>query len=133
MQHFLHKPYVNEVTLNGQNLYLKCIQSSEFKLYMFRRLRSFKRGTVGLCRSVGCKVTSCQSWRINLLSRNRTRAAPAWFEIGQVAEFFSKLQLQTPKVTEGNKQRNETLTVSKQLKCCQFKSTNSKITIQVHC
>ena len=24
MQHLLHKPYVNEVTLNGQNLYLKC-------------------------------------------------------------------------------------------------------------
>ena len=23
MQHLLHKPYVNEVTLNGQNLYLK--------------------------------------------------------------------------------------------------------------
>ena len=28
--------------------------------------RSFQRGTVGLCRSTGCKVTSCQSWRMIL-------------------------------------------------------------------
>ena len=27
------------------------------------RFRSFKRGTVSLCRSKGCKTTSCQSWR----------------------------------------------------------------------
>ena len=30
---------------------------------MVRRFRSFQRGTVGLFRSIGCKDTSCQSWR----------------------------------------------------------------------
>ena len=59
----VYKPYVNEVTLNQQNLYSKSCQSSELKLCMLRRLRSFQRGTVGLCRSTGCKVTSCQSWK----------------------------------------------------------------------
>ena len=58
-----------------------------------RRLRSFQRGTVGLCRSTGCKVTSCQSWRMFLSSGNRTWAALEWFKAGQMAEFFSNLQL----------------------------------------
>ena len=60
---------------------------------MLRRFRSFQRGTVGLCRSTGCKVASCQSWRMILSSRNRTRAARVWFEVGRLAEFFSNLQL----------------------------------------
>ena len=60
---------------------------------MLRRLRSFKKGTVSLCRSTGCKVTSFQSWRMILSSRNRTRAARVWFEVGRMAEFFSNLQL----------------------------------------
>ena len=30
---------------------------------LLRGLRSFQRGTVGPCRSTGCKVTNCQSWR----------------------------------------------------------------------
>ena len=30
---------------------------------MFKRLRSFHRGTLDLCGSKGCKVISCQSWR----------------------------------------------------------------------
>ena len=47
-------------------------------------VRSFQRGTVGLCRSKGCKVTNYQSgckvtnyqsWRMILSSRSRTRAA----------------------------------------------------------
>ena len=48
---------------------------------------------MGLCRSTGCKVTSCQSWRMILLSGNQTRAARMWFKMGKVAEFFSNLQL----------------------------------------
>ena len=52
-------PYVNDVTLNGQNLYQKSFESSELKLSMLGRLRSFKKGTVGLCRSTGCKVKIC--------------------------------------------------------------------------
>ena len=59
----LNKPYVNEVTLNGQNLYLKCLYSLGQRLSQQMRFRSFKRGTVSLCRSKGCKTTSCQSWR----------------------------------------------------------------------
>ena len=35
---------------------------------ILRTLISFQRGTVGLCRSTGCKVTSCQSWRMILSS-----------------------------------------------------------------
>ena len=49
MDNLLNMPYVNEVTLNGQNLYLKSCKTSELKLCMLRRLRSFQRGTVGLC------------------------------------------------------------------------------------
>ena len=56
-------------------------------------LRSFQIGTVVLCRSTGCKVKCCQSWRIILLSRNGTKATHSWFEVGWVADFFSNLQL----------------------------------------
>ena len=80
MQHLLHKPYVNEVTLNGPKLYSKCCQISELRLCMLRMLRSFFIGTVSLCRSTGFKITSCQSWRMILLSANRTRAALVWFD-----------------------------------------------------
>ena len=38
---------------------------------MLRRLRSFKRGAVGLCRSIGIKVASCQSWRFEKNSATR--------------------------------------------------------------
>ena len=93
MERLLHKPYVNEVTLNGQNLYSNFWQTSKLKLCVLRRLRSFQRGTVDLCRSTGSKVTSCQSWRMILSSGNRTRAAHLWFEVGRKAEFFSNLQL----------------------------------------
>ena len=60
---------------------------------MSRRFRSFQRGTVDLGRSTGCKVTICESWRMILSSRNRTRAALVWFEVGRAAGFFSDLQL----------------------------------------
>ena len=48
------------------------------------RFRSFKRGTVSLCRSKGCKTTSCQSWRSekNPAARptsHHTSAARVWF------------------------------------------------------
>ena len=57
------------------------------------RVRSFQRGTLGLCRSKDCKVTTCQSWRMILSSGNRTRAAHVLFEVGRMAEFFSNLHL----------------------------------------
>ena len=57
------------------------------------RFRSFKRGTVSLCRSMGCKVVVCQTLKMIWLSRKRTRAALVWFEFGRVAGFFSDLQL----------------------------------------
>ena len=38
------------------------------------RFRSFKRGTLSLCRSKGCKIKSCQSWRSEkILPRGRSR------------------------------------------------------------
>ena len=55
--------YGNEVSLNEQNLSLKCCQSLDQRLYQRTRFRSFQRGIVGLCRSKDCKATSCQSWR----------------------------------------------------------------------
>ena len=61
----VNKPYVNEVNWNEQNLYLKSCQTFELKLCILERLRSFQRGTVGLFRSTGSKVTSCQSWRVD--------------------------------------------------------------------
>ena len=45
---------------------------------MLRRLRSFQRGTVGLCGSTGFKVTSCQSWRMILSFGIRIWAALVW-------------------------------------------------------
>ena len=50
---------------------------------LLRRLRSFQRGTVGLCRSTGCKVTSCQIWRFEKnsparLESNITHEAWSW-------------------------------------------------------
>ena len=38
---------------------------------LLRRLRSFQRGTVGLCRSTGIKITSCQCWRFEKNSATR--------------------------------------------------------------
>ena len=65
MAPLVNKYYWNEVTLREQNLYQKSCQTSELKLCMLGRLRSFQRGTVGLFRSPGSKVTSCQSWRVD--------------------------------------------------------------------
>ena len=62
-------------------------------MYVFWSFRSFQRGTLGVCKSTGFKVTSCQSWRMILSSRNRTWAALMWFEVGRVAGFFSDPQL----------------------------------------
>ena len=50
---------VNRVTLTGKNLYQKSQQSSELTICALRRFRSFQKGTIGLCRSTGCKITSC--------------------------------------------------------------------------
>ena len=58
-----------------------------------RRFRSFQRGTVGLTRWTGCKVTSCQSWRMILSSKNWTRAALVYFELGRGKNILSNLQL----------------------------------------
>ena len=46
-------------------IYLKSCKTSELKLCMSERLRSFQRSAVGLFRSTGSKVTSCQSWRVD--------------------------------------------------------------------
>ena len=77
----LNKPYWNGLSLTEQNLSLKCCQSLEQTLFSTMRSRSFQWGTVGLCRSKVCKVTSCQSWR----SRKKvSRLAPALIEpLGQ--------------------------------------------------
>ena len=81
---------INRVTLAGKKLYQKSCWASELTICMLRGFRSFQKGTLGLCRSTGCKVTSCQSWRMILSSENRTWAA---LEMGRLAEFFSNLQL----------------------------------------
>ena len=56
----LNKPYVNEATLTGQNQLLKCCLPVEL-------FTKFEKGIdlskCGVCRSKGCKVTCCQSWR----------------------------------------------------------------------
>ena len=54
---------VNRVTLAGKKLYQKSCWASELTICMLRGFRSFQKGTLGLCKSTGCKVTSCQSWR----------------------------------------------------------------------
>ena len=84
MQHSLHKPYVNEVTLTRQNLSLKRLYSLGKRLSQQMRFRSFKRGTVSLCMSKGCKITSFQSWRSEKNPATRptshhTRATRVWF------------------------------------------------------
>ena len=38
---------------------------------MLRRFKSFQNGTLIVCRSTGCKVTSCQSWRFEKNSAAR--------------------------------------------------------------
>ena len=93
MDHLLNKPYVNEVASIEHNLYQKSCLSSQLKLRLLGRLRSFQKGTVGLCRSIGCKVTSFQSWRMILLSKNRTQGALVWFDLGRGQNFMSNLQL----------------------------------------
>ena len=88
MDCILNKPYVNGVILRGQNLSLKCFESLDQTICQQRRLRSFKRGTVSLYRSKGCKVVACQTLKMIWSSRTRTRAARVWFESDRVAGFF---------------------------------------------
>ena len=81
---FSYSEHVNEVTLNEQNVQQKSCQTFKSKLFMLRRLRSFQRGTVGLCRSTGFKVTSCHIWRFEKNSAiqptsNHTSAARVRF------------------------------------------------------
>ena len=60
---------------------------TELKFCMLRRIRSFQRGAVGLCRSTGFKVTSCHSWRIVQESNpNGTLLV----RLGPMAELFVK-------------------------------------------
>ena len=89
----VNRPYVNRVTLIGQNLSLKYCQYLVQTIRHQKSFRSFKRGTVSLCRSKGCKVVDCQTLRMISLSRTRTRAALVWFNSCRSAGFFSVLQL----------------------------------------
>ena len=84
----VNKPYVNGVTLTGQNLSLKYCQSLDQTICQQKRFRSFKRGTVRLCRSKGCKVVACQTLKIITLSGTQTLAI--WFEwgLGDRQDFF---------------------------------------------
>ena len=50
---------------------------------MLKRLNSFQRNTVGICRSTGFEVTSCQSWRFEKKyatqqATHNTQAAHLW-------------------------------------------------------
>ena len=47
---------------------------------MFRRVSSFHRGIESLCRSIGCKVTVCQTLKMITLFRTLTQAD--WFNQG---------------------------------------------------
>ena len=44
---------------------IKNLASPPYWFFLLRRLTSFQRGTVGFCRSTGCKDISCQSWRFD--------------------------------------------------------------------
>ena len=67
---------------------------------LLRGLRSFQRGTVGLCRSIGVKIARCQSWRFkkNLATRptsNHTSAARVRFpDDGIILQFLQLATLQ---------------------------------------
>ena len=68
------------------------------KLSLLRRMRSFQRGTVGLCRSTGIKVASCQSWRFEKYSAtqpnfNQTKATLVEFHDNGIIPNFDCLQL----------------------------------------
>ena len=67
------------------HLHKKC---DLLRYIMLRRLRSFQRGTVGVCSSIGYKITSYQSWRRTLSSWNQTRAALLWFKLGRGQNFL---------------------------------------------
>ena len=54
----IHTPHFeNGVTLTRKKLSLKCCQSPGQIIHHQKEFRSFKRGTVSLCRSKGFKVT----------------------------------------------------------------------------
>ena len=57
----LDKPYENEVTLTVQNPPLKCCQHIEIRYTVRKRVDLFML-KFWVCRSKGCKVTTCQSW-----------------------------------------------------------------------
>ena len=52
---------VNRVNLAEKKLYQKSCLASELTICMLRGFRSFQKGTLSLCKSIDCKVTSCQS------------------------------------------------------------------------
>ena len=81
---------------------------------------------MGVCRSTGCKVTSCQSWRMILSSGNRTQAALVRFEVGRVAGFFSDLQLWQLEVLQPFDPQRLTIPLGKDLKLLNLHSINSK-------
>ena len=96
MQHLLHKPYVNEVTLTEHNLYQKSFQSSQLTLILLRGLRSLQRGTVGLCMSKGCKVMRCWMFEKNSAAQpesNHSRVTQVWLLDGRI--ILQLLQLVT--------------------------------------
>ena len=57
----LNKPYVNEVTLRGQNICLKCYQPLEIMLYLEKGFISFHTGNIG---SVGQRAAKLLSIKI---------------------------------------------------------------------
>ena len=58
----IETPYVKEVTLSEQLPPLKCCLPHEL-LTQFKKGLDISLLKIGVCRSKGCKVTSCQSWR----------------------------------------------------------------------
>ena len=67
--------------------------------------------------------SGCGGWEFWL----KFKQAEQECELGHQPESWKGETRKWGSSTEGNKQRNETLTVSKQLECCQFKSTKFKI------
>ena len=70
----LNMPYVNRVNLREQNLSLKCCQSLEQKLCDQQGQDLSK--TVSLCRSMGCKVTSCQTFEDDPIVQESNQGRP---------------------------------------------------------
>ena len=73
----LNKPYVNEVTLRGQNPPLKCCYPLDF-LYTFLNVLIFQCWKFGVYRSKNCKVTSHQTLRMIRLRANLKSCRLVW-------------------------------------------------------